>query len=153
MPPSVDGEKPPLPSWIRMVAREMPKTAAAFLELDYAHRVLGPVDGKLRAAMRWTTAKANGSQYAMEIASLDAERAGVEPSRWKAFTEGDRSVWNEGEQTAIEFARGMTLDSDAVTDEKFSELVRWFDDRTAAAMVLHQAYANFQDVSFDLPGD
>ena len=51
MPQSADGAKPPLPSWIRMVAREMPKTAAAFLELDYAHRVLGPVDRKLRAAM------------------------------------------------------------------------------------------------------
>ncbi|MFN9444476.1 MAG: hypothetical protein ACK57Y_00410 [Pirellulaceae bacterium] len=145
MPQSADGAKPPLPSWIRMVAREMPKTAAAFLELDYAHRVLGPVDRKLRAAMRWTTAKANGSLYAMEIATLDAERAGVDASRWKAFTEGDRSVWGEGERAAIEFARGMTLDSDAVTDEQFSELVRLFDDRTAAAMVLHQAYANFQD--------
>ena len=145
LPQSVDGAKPPLPSWIRMVAREMPKTAAAFLQLDYAHRVLGPVDGKLRAAMRWTTAKANGSQYAMEIASLDAKRAGVEPSKWKAFKEGDRSVWNGGERAAIEFAHGMTLDSDAVTDEQFSELVRLFDDRTVAAMVLHQAYANFQD--------
>jgi alkylhydroperoxidase family enzyme len=145
MPATVDGKTPALPSWIRMVAREMPKTAAAFLELDLAQRTAGPVEPKLRAAIRWAAAKANRCQYTMSIAAADALRVGVSQAQWTSLTDGDRSLWSDREKSAIQFATGMTLDSDGVTDKQFADLVVMFDERTVAAMVLHMAYANLQD--------
>jgi alkylhydroperoxidase family enzyme len=145
MPTTVDGKTPALPSWIRMVAKEMPKTAAAFLELDLAQRTAGPVEPKLRAAIRWAAAKANGCQYTMSIAAADALRAGVSQEQWTSLTDGDRSLWSDREKAAIQFATDMTLDSDGVTDKQFADLVVMFDERTVAAMVLHMAYANLQD--------
>ena len=128
-----------------MVAREMPKTAAAFLELDYSHRALGPVEPNLRAAMRWVAAQANGCDYTMKIASFDAELAGVNADKWRSLMQPDRSQWSDRERAALDFASGMTRDSDSVTDKQFAALVQMFDERNVAAMVLHLAYANFQD--------
>ncbi len=56
MPKAEQGGGAPLPTWIRMLAREMPRTAAAFLELDLAHRTKSPVEPGLRAAMRYVAA-------------------------------------------------------------------------------------------------
>lgn len=69
MPASSNASRPPLPSWIRMIAKEMPKTAAAFLELDLAQRTLGPVDLRLRAAT-------NATQY-WETRPVDPRKAGA----------------------------------------------------------------------------
>lgn len=145
LPASIDGQTPELPTWIRMIAREMPKTAAAFLELDYAQRAAGPVDPKLRAAIRWVAANANGCEYTKQIATADALRAGVSEEQWKSLTDGDRKLWSDRDRAAFDFALGMTVNSDGVTDEQFASLVKEFDDRTVAAFVLHMAYANFQD--------
>jgi len=145
LPASLDGQTPELPTWIRMIARDMPKTAAAFLELDYAQRTAGPVDLKLRAAMRWVAAKANDCQYTQQIAAADARRAGVTEEQWKSLTQGDRELWSERERDACDFAHAMTINSDGITDDQFSALAKNFDDRTVAAFVLHMAYANFQD--------
>ena len=138
-------ERPELPRWICMVAREMPRTAAAFIELDYAHRVEGPVEPQLRAAMRWTAASANQCPYAMEVAAYDANQAGVSAEKWKSLTSGDRSLWSKTERAALDFADGMSRDSDGVTDEQFTFLEKELGSRVVASMVLHMAYANFQD--------
>lgn len=145
MPAAADGSQPKLPAWIRMVAKEMPKTAAAFLELDYAQRASGSVEPKLRAAIRWVAANANGCQYTMEVAAADAKRAGVTEEQWKSLIAGDRAGWSEQEKAAMDFALGMTQNSDGVTDQQFADLVKMFDERAVACMVLHMAYANFQD--------
>ena len=70
LPEPVGTARPELPSWIRLVAREMPRTAAAFIELDYAHRVEGPVEPQLRAAMRWTAASLNQCPYTIDRKSV-----------------------------------------------------------------------------------
>ena len=138
-------ERPELPGWICMVAREMPRTAAAFIELDYAHRVEGPVEPQLRSAMRWTAASANQCPYTMEVAAYDANKAGVSAEKWKSLTSGDRSLWSKTERAALDFADGMSRDSDGVTDEQFTFLEKELGSRVVASMVLHMAYANFQD--------
>jgi alkylhydroperoxidase family enzyme len=145
MPKPIDGAGQPLPAWIRMLAREMPKTAAAFLELDIAQRTASPVPAPLRAAMRWVAAKANGCAYAQETAKADAIRAGVSDALWQSLESKDRSMWSADQRAALDFALAMTLDSDGVSDENFEDLVRRFGPRQAASMVLHMAYANFQD--------
>ena len=64
LPAAEKGGGQPLPSWARMLAGELPRTTAAFLQLDFAQRTKGPVDPKLRAAMRWVAAHANRCAYA-----------------------------------------------------------------------------------------
>lgn len=145
MPAAEQGSGSPLPTWARMLAREMPRTAAAFLELDLAQRTKSPVEPGLRAAMRYVAAQANGCKYAQATAEADARRAGVTDSKWASLSTTERSGWSASERAALEFAQDMTLDSDSVTDEQFAQLVKHFSDRQAASMVLGMAYANFQD--------
>jgi len=44
MPPALEGTGQQLPAWARTMVGRMPKTTAAFLQLDYAQRMEGPSD-------------------------------------------------------------------------------------------------------------
>ena len=103
------------------------------------------MEPKLRAAMRWVAAHANGCRYAEAYAAADAARAGLEPARLEGLAKDGYPGWPDAETAALAFARKMTLDSDGVTDAEFAALVEHFGDRRAASMVLLLAYANFQD--------
>ena len=48
MPEAVSGMDQPLPSWARAIAVHLPRTAAAMLKLDHAHRTLSPLDPQFR---------------------------------------------------------------------------------------------------------
>ncbi len=145
MPKAEQGQGSPLPTWARMLAREMPRTAAAFLELDLAQRTKSPVEPGLRAAMRYVAAQANGSKYAQATAEADARRAGVSADKLSSLNTPEHQAWSPAERAALKFAFDMSVNSDGVTDEQFAQLVKQFSDRQAAAMVLGMAYANFQD--------
>ncbi len=141
----ISGQVQPLPEWIRLLSAKMPKAAAAFIELDFAHRQLGPVDLRLRNALRFTSASLNGCDYNKTIAIADAMRAGENDERLKALEDGSLQGWSDSEQQAIEFAKAMTIDSANYPDGKFEKLVASFSEEEAAAMVLHLAYYNFHD--------
>ncbi len=145
LPAASRGSDQQLPSWAGMLAAELPRTTAAVLQLDYAHRVTSPIPPVLRAAMRWTSADANRCEYAMACALADARRAGAEESLLQGLINHDRSNWSAADQAATTFARKMTLDSASVTDEEFAQLVKHFNEKQAASMVLLMAYSNFHD--------
>jgi alkylhydroperoxidase family enzyme len=145
MPAAERGQGGELPTWARMLAREAPRTAAAFLELDLAQRTRSPVEPGLRSGMRYVAAKANGSTYAKATAAADAKRAGVTAEKLASLDTPEYAAWSPAERFALQFAHDMTLNSDGVTDDQFAKLVEQFSDRQAAAMVLAMAYANFQD--------
>ena len=145
LPEAKTGGGQALPSWARMLAGELPRTTAAFLQLDYAQRTQSPVDPKLRAAMRWISAHANHSAYAEAYALADARRAGVNETQIEALAKPGYPGWTEAEQAALKFADKMTLASDTVTDSEFANLVKQFGEKKAASMVLLLAYSNFQD--------
>jgi alkylhydroperoxidase family enzyme len=145
MPAVETGSGSPLPSWARMLARSLPRTTAALLELDLAQRTKSPLDPKLRASMRWVAAHANNSRYGEAYAAFDAGRAGMSEAAIASLTKGDHSALSTGEKAALEFARKMTVESSRVTDDEFGTLVKEFGERKTAAMVLLMAYANFQD--------
>ncbi len=87
MPPAGSGGGQPLPSWAKAVAVRLPRTAAAMLELDLAHRTKSPLDPVLRAKMRWVIAHANRCGYGEAYALADLKRAGaVTPPRSKSLT-------------------------------------------------------------------
>jgi alkylhydroperoxidase family enzyme len=146
LPVPTHGAGQKLPSWIRMLARDMPRTAAAFLELDLAQRTRGPVTARLRSAMRLVAAKANGCKYTQAIAAADARRAGIADADIGALMADEfEGSWSDAERQGLEFALSMTVDSDGVTDVQFKGLVDALGEQQAASMVLHMAYANFQD--------
>lgn len=145
LPAPTLGKGRPLPSWARMLAGATPRSAAAFLELDNAQRTRGPLDPRLRAAMRWVAAHANHCAYAEAYAAADAARAGLDSAKLAALGREGHPGWSDADRAALAFARKMTVDSDSVTDAEFAALVRDFGPNRAAAMVLLLAYANFQD--------
>lgn len=145
LPPATQGAGTPLPAWARVLVAELPRSTAAFLELDRAHRTRSPVEPVLRAAMRWVAAHANRCAYSQAEAIGDAVRAGASEAKLASLKSGQFQGWSAAEQAALRFARKMTVDSDSVTDAEFAELVREFGERRAASMVLLMAYSNFQD--------
>ena len=145
LPKAVQGGNQPLPSWAKLLAAEVPKSTAAFLQLDLAQRTRSPVDPKLRAAMRWVAAHDNHCSYAEAYAVADARRAGLDEARIDALGREGYPGWSDADRAALVFAHKMTVDSDSVTDAEFAELVKQFGEKRAASMVLLLAYANFQD--------
>jgi alkylhydroperoxidase family enzyme len=145
LPSAESGAGQPLPSWARALAAPLPKTTAALLRLDYVQRSRSPLDPKLRAAMRWVAAHANGSAYAEAYALFDAKRAGLDDAAIDALRRGDSSKLRAGEKAALEFARKMTVASSTVTDDEFAALVKAYGEKDVVAMVLLMAYSNFQD--------
>lgn len=133
-----------LPMWARVLAKSLPGTTATMLELEYRHRVDSPLDPMLRAQMRWVAAHANRSGFGMELASADLRRAGAKDADLERLREGE-AKWNEKERRALTFARKLTLEAYAVTDQEVAELVAEHGDAKTVAMVLLLAHANFQD--------
>ena len=144
MPATVKGGAGPLPSWTRAVATQLPRTAAAMLELDYAQRTASPLEPKLRASMRWVVAHANRSAYGETYALADLRRAGGTDEDVTALT-GDPANWPESLRDPLEFARLHTVDAPSIPDALFARLAERFGAKKAAAMVLLGAYGNFQD--------
>lgn len=66
LPATEENSKPSLPKWARMLAGYLPRTTAAYLQLDFAHRASSPLPARLRAAMRWVAANANRCEYAKQ---------------------------------------------------------------------------------------
>jgi alkylhydroperoxidase family enzyme len=145
LPMSSKGGGRPLPIWARQLAGELPRTTAAFLQLDLAHRAHSPIDAELRAAMRWISAHSNRCAYAEATALGDARRSGVTAEKLTGLGQAGYPGWSSSEQAALEFARKMSADSDSVTDAEFAVLVKHFGEHQAASMVLLMAYSNFQD--------
>jgi alkylhydroperoxidase family enzyme len=144
MPPLVSGGGQPLPSWAKAVAVHLPRTAAAMIELDLAHRTKSPLDPVLRAKMRWVIAQANLSEYGKAYALADLNRVGQDPAASATLT-GDPTAWPESDREALEFARLLTVAAPTITDQQFASLVARFGAKKVAAMVLLGAYGNFQD--------
>ncbi len=141
LPKAAAGGSGPVPNWAKAVAAQLPRTAAAMLELDHAQRVTSPLDPQLRAMMRWVVASANRCGYAQATALADLRRAGGDP----AVLTGDPARWPEAVRGPLEFARLLTVSAPEVTDAQFETLRRSHGDKGVAAMVLLAAYGNFQD--------
>jgi alkylhydroperoxidase family enzyme len=144
LPHAEKGADQPLPDWARVLARTLPRTTAAMLELDYLQRARSPLDPKLRGKMRWIVAHANRCAYGEAYAAADMRRAGVAEATVQALA-GDLAELPAAERAALTFARKMTLAADTVTDDEVAQLTAQYGTDGVTAMVLLLAYANFQD--------
>ncbi|AMV35398.1 Iodothyronine deiodinase [Pirellula sp. SH-Sr6A] len=138
------GVKGALPIWARAVAAELPRTTAAMLELDAAHRLRSPLDPKLRAKLRWCIAQANHCDYSMAYALADLRRSGGKQEDIGAFMQGF-PAGSKPEQEAMQFVKQLSTEASKIDDDLFDRLKEHYGDRAVAAMVLLAAYGNFQD--------
>jgi alkylhydroperoxidase family enzyme len=133
-----------LPVWARALAEPLPQTTAAMLELDHIYRTSDAIDPRLRAKMRWVAARANRCGYSQRYAEADLLAAGMTRADVVQL-EASLDTLPEKERAAITFARKLTLEADAITDEEVAALLASFGNEQVVAMVLQMAYANFQD--------
>ena len=144
MPKAESGGGQPLPVWARAVAGQLPRTAAATLQLDLAHRKQSPLDPVLRAKIRWVVARANHCEYSQAYALADLARVGLDRAGLATLA-GDPIRWPDQDREPLEFARLLTVAAPTISDEMFERLRTRFGDKQVASMVLLAAYGNFQD--------
>jgi alkylhydroperoxidase family enzyme len=143
--PSVEkGGNQPLPVWARVLARSLPRTTAAMLELDRLHRACSPLGPLLAGKMRWVAADANRCAYSRAFAAADLRRAGLDEAVLRALADDHRQP-PPSEAAALGFARKLTLNADQVTDQEVARLMTEYGPAKVTAMVLLLAHANFQD--------
>ncbi len=144
LPAAEKGAGAPLPAWARALARSLPRTTAAMLELDHLQRSGPALEPVLRAKMRWAAARANGCAWTQAQALDDLLRAGVDGVGLAALT-GDWRKLPAAERAALTFARKLSAEAYRVTDDEVADLTRAYGEKRVVAMVLLLAYANFQD--------
>lgn len=144
MPPAVTGGGQSLPNWARAVVTILPRTAAAMLQADLAHRTRSPLPPALRAKMRWIVAHANHCAYSEAYALADLQRAGANIAAVDVL-QGDPQAWPAEDREPLEFARLLTVAAPTIPDELFARLRQRYGDQQVAAMVLLAAFGNFQD--------
>ena len=105
LPETLAGGGSHLPTWARATARDLPRTTAAMLNLDFLHRMKSPLGPSLRGKMRWVAADANHCEYARATAEADLRRAGVFEAEIADLKSGR---WSSGERDALNFASQMT---------------------------------------------
>lgn len=139
LPPT---RKPELPEWARVLAGPLPKTTAKMLELDALHRTKSPLGSKLSARIRHEVAEALGSKYGAAIAGADLGEPDILTIAPKFMP---RSPLTFEEGVALRFAKKLTREGHAVTDEEFAQLLNSFGPEKTTAIVHTVAYANFQN--------
>jgi alkylhydroperoxidase family enzyme len=149
LPPLADGEQQHLPIWARMLADSLPRTTAVMIELDTLQREHNPLGAVLAGKVRWLVATANRCPYTAACAEADLRRAGLRAEELVALANGsdhrESGNLSSDERQAMQFARRLTLEPDAITDEQVANLIETFGEAKVVALVLLVAHANFQD--------
>jgi alkylhydroperoxidase family enzyme len=145
LPECEAGYGQPLPAWARTLVTSLPVTTAAMLEMDLAYRRGSELDAGLRARVRWTAADANRCELGRRLATADMRHAGMPDSVISTFVSGNLHA---EESDIHQFVRRLTLHAWRITDEEFASLLASCGQRETMAIVLHTAYANFQDRLF-----
>ncbi len=144
LPEVREGKQSRLPNWVKAVALQMPRTAAAMLELDLAQRTQGPLDAALKARLRWVISHANRCAYGEAEAKGDlqrADRSSPDPEQVLA----DPTQWPSDQADAFQFVRLLSTEAPNIPDKLFESLRDKYGERGVAAIVLLTAYANFHD--------
>jgi alkylhydroperoxidase family enzyme len=144
LPALTRGAKAPLPVWARSLARSLPRTTAAMLELDFAHRASSPLDPKLRGQIRWAAARAIRCDYGEAYALADLRAAGASEDEIRTLTSDPEKLPDEARRV-LAFVRKLSRAGYSVTDEEVAELVARYGPERLVAMVLGVGYANFLD--------
>lgn len=138
---------PPLPAWALILVQSLPQTTGAMLDLDYLHRAKNPLGTLLGGKLRWAAADAVGCEYAQRYAEADLKLAGLKDADLKKLA-GAAPDLPKSERALLSFARKMTREPFAVTDDEVAELIKHFGEKNVVAIVHTLAHANFQNRLF-----
>lgn len=157
LPKADTGSGTKLPTWARMLARTLPHTTAASIELEYLYRTEplmiapsrkggtpNPIDGtRLASIARYAVASYHESAYGTELAISDLKR-----NKASVLAEtllSDPSKLPPLEQEVFVFARQMSELGRDLTDEQYRSLQSQLGDEAMVGLVLRIAQACFQD--------
>ncbi len=156
--PNADiGSGTKLPTWARMLARTLPHTTAACLELEYLYRteplIIAPkvdaspsrsVDGRQLASIaRFSVATYHNSAYGRAMAISDLGRN--DSSSIAATLQSDPSKLPPLGYEVFLFARQMSKLGRDVSDEQYRSLQTQLGDEAMVGLVLRIAQGCFQD--------
>lgn len=144
LPRAEVGGGQPLPAWARALARPLPRTTAAMLELDYLHRAAGPLDPAVRGKVRYAAARANRCRYSQAVALDDLRVAGLGKIELDILR-GDGSQLPLDERVLLKFTCRFSMAANTVTDHEIVSLIARHGIRPVVAMVLLLEYAAFHD--------
>ncbi len=134
----------PLPVWARALAKTLPHTTAAMLELDYLHRTKSPLDAQLRGRLRWVAAHENHCRYSEVSAANDLRRAGLDEAAIRQLA-GDLTELTPETRAALRFGQKLSRDGGSITDDEVAQLISWFGEGQVVAMTMLVAHASFLD--------
>jgi alkylhydroperoxidase family enzyme len=144
LPARITGDEAPLPQWAKMLARTLPRTTAAMLELDFTYRTRSPLDLKLAALVRWSVSRANHCEYGMAYALADLKAAQVEDGEINRLR-GDRHGLPEETRSLLSFVDRLSIAAQTITDEEVSSLITRYGEKQVVGIVFSVAYWNFFD--------
>ncbi len=157
LPVADTGRSTPLPTWARKLARTLPHTTAALLELETLYRTepltlpasfdstdpsktSGP---QLAGVARFSVAAYHKSAYGMAVAIADLKR-GNSQSIIDAMERNPKDL-PPLEYEVFAFARQMAELGQSLTDEQYHSLRRKLGDDAMVGLVLRIAHGCFQD--------
>lgn len=144
LPATASGSRAPLPAWARALAKSLPRTTAAMLELDHLYRSKSPLDPELRGQVRWVAARASGCGYAEAYALADLRSVGYGTSADQLLSDGIATV-APPRRAILGFAQKLAADPQTLTDDEVKHLIDVHGEKQIVAIVLLVAYAQFQD--------
>jgi alkylhydroperoxidase family enzyme len=144
LPATASGSQAPLPAWARALAKSLPRTTAAMLELDHLHRSRSPLDPELRGQVRWVAARASHCDYAQAYALADLRSAGLGKCADELLTDGIAAVPSD-RRALLEFVHKLAVPPQTLTDDEVKHLIDAHGEKQVVAVVLLVAYAQFLD--------
>lgn len=157
LPVADKGNGSPLPTWARKLARTLPHTTAALLELETLYRaetlslptaVTSPDSGttlgqSLAGVARYSVAQYHKSAYGMAVAKGDLQRANLQ-SIVEALEKNPKDL-PALEYAVYAFAKQMAELGHDLGDEQYNSLQRKLGDEAMVGLVLRIAHGCFQD--------
>lgn len=144
LPGTVSGSQGPLPAWARALAKSLPRTTAAMLELDHLHRSRSSLDPELRGQIRWVAARASHCEYAQDYALADLRSAGFGKSADELHVGGIAAA-SLSRRVLLDFVHKLAAAPQTLTDEEVKRLIDKHGEKQIVAVVLLVAHAQFQD--------
>ncbi len=157
LPPADDGSGTPLPTWARMLARSLPHTTAALLELEYLYRMepltldasIAPTIkttsdcSHLSGVARYAVASYHQSAYGRGVAIADLKR--VKAHALIDLMEANPKDLPPLEYEVFVFAKQLAELGQSLTDEQYRSLQLKLGDEAMVGFVLRIAHGCFQD--------
>ena len=157
LPPADEGNGTPLPTWARMLARSLPHTTAALLELEYLYRsepltleasiasTLSTTSNgsQLAGVARYAVAAYHQSAYGIGVAIADLKRAKADALI--NLMEANPKDLPPLEYEVFAFASQMAELGQSLTDEQYRSLQLKLGDEAMVGLVLRIAHGCFQD--------